>query len=397
MLRRQLPAYSPITARALARGLGAALLGDHGAQERVEGRIRRRFSGGEVLFTDSGTSALALALRVIARGRPATIALPAYSCFDLATAVQAAGVEAVLYDLDPGTLGPDWASLERTLSRTDVAAVVAAHLYGVPVDMRRVAARASAAGAAVVEDAAQGVGGSLAGRPLGTFGDLSVLSFGRGKGLTGGGGGGALIVHESAFADRLREASARLGSGARGWRELIAGSAQWALGRPGLYWLPATLPFLRLGETVYHAPGPVGAASDASLAILEENWEPSLREAGVRQHRADELRQILQASPDLASIEIPDEGVAGYLRYPVLAEDPRPGFRLATTAARTLGIMPGYPKPLHRLAEFRVPADSLPEPGYPGAERLATGLYTLPVHGRLSGEAWRRAKELVAR
>jgi hypothetical protein len=45
---------------------------------------------------------------------------------------------------------------------------------------------AAQAGAVVVEDAAQAAGGTLHNRPVGTQGSLAVLSFGRGKGLTGG-------------------------------------------------------------------------------------------------------------------------------------------------------------------------------------------------------------------
>ena len=65
----------------------------------------------ELLLTDSGTSALALALQRAARERPGPAALPAFCCYDIATAADVAGVPFVLYDVDPETLGPDPASL----------------------------------------------------------------------------------------------------------------------------------------------------------------------------------------------------------------------------------------------------------------------------------------------
>ena len=74
------------------------------------------------------------------------------------------------------------------------------HLYGVPADPEPVRAALAGAGAVLIEDAAQGAGASLRGRPLGGFGDLSVLSFGRGKGNTAGRGGALLAPWEPAAA-----------------------------------------------------------------------------------------------------------------------------------------------------------------------------------------------------
>ena len=70
-----------------------------------------------------------------------------------------------------------------------MGAVVVAYLYGIPFDTAPVRAAAGAVGAWLIEDAAQGAGASFRGRALGAFGDLSMLSFGRGKGVTAGRGG----------------------------------------------------------------------------------------------------------------------------------------------------------------------------------------------------------------
>ncbi len=52
------------------------------------------------------------------------------------------------------------------------SAVVVAHLYGHPVDLRQAQALADAAGSILIEDAAQGVGARYDGRPLGSFGGI---------------------------------------------------------------------------------------------------------------------------------------------------------------------------------------------------------------------------------
>ena len=198
-LRAQPPVHSPIGAPALLSGLRAALTGGRTARAAVEQFITDTYRAHGVVLTDSGTTALHLALRLAVSERPGPVALPAYCCYDIATAADAAGVEFVLYDIDPATLGPDGTSLYRALEQ-GARVIVAVHLYGLPVDLSAVAGLAEAAGAIVIEDAAQAVGARLGGRPAGSLGRYAVLSFGRGKGMTGG-RGGALLLNAPAAAD----------------------------------------------------------------------------------------------------------------------------------------------------------------------------------------------------
>ncbi|HXE57205.1 MAG TPA: hypothetical protein VNK43_04330, partial [Gemmatimonadales bacterium] len=122
--RRQLPVYSPVSPGWLAAGAWSALTGGRAARRAVQGALERLACGRRVLLTDSGTTALALALGAVSRAAGgAPVALPAYGCYDLATAADAADVRVVLYDLDPLTLGPEWGSLERVVA-AGVAGVV---------------------------------------------------------------------------------------------------------------------------------------------------------------------------------------------------------------------------------------------------------------------------------
>ena len=68
--------------------------------------LRARYAATDVVLTDSGTSALILALQALV---PAggTVAYPAYACIDLTAAALGAGMRVRLYDLDPATLSPD--------------------------------------------------------------------------------------------------------------------------------------------------------------------------------------------------------------------------------------------------------------------------------------------------
>jgi len=206
--RHQVPVRSPLSLGALLAGARAATASRDGhEQDRVVALLRERYAPSEVLLTESGTAALIAALRAVLQdrpGAPAPVAMPAYACYDLATVADGAGAPVFLYDVDPETLTPDLAQLEAGL-RGGAAAVVVAHLYGYPVDMREINRLAAETGAVVVEDAAQAAGATLHGRLAGSWGSLAVLSFSRGKGLTGG-SGGALMAQDDAGARVLRRA-----------------------------------------------------------------------------------------------------------------------------------------------------------------------------------------------
>ena len=387
--RRQLPAYSPLPLRAVAAA-AFGLVGDaDSAREKLRTALARAYAPADALLTDSGTGALTLAIRGCVSQRPgAAVALPAYSCYDLATAADGAGAPVVLYDLVPESLAPEPESLRRALER-GVAAVVMVHLFGVPADPEPVLAAARRVGALLVEDAAQGAGSSIRGRPLGSFGDLVVLSFGRGKGNTAG-RGGALLAYRAAAESLMPLLRSGLSAPLRGTRELVQLKAQWLLGRPSLYVIPASLPFLQLGETVYHPPSPVRALSAVAARTLGVTLPLGDGEAQVR--RANAARMLARGGKGLTPIAVPAGGEAGYLRLPCLAS-PAARAAASTAEARALGIMPGYPQALCDLpgfAERVVNGDD----AFTGARALAGRLITLPTHGLLSEtdlgrlEAW---------
>jgi perosamine synthetase len=368
MLRRQLPVYSPIRPSALASALGAAWKNGAVNHELLATHLTHTLSASGALLTDSGTSALVLALRILV-GRGGTVAFPGYACVDLAAAARYADVRVRLYDVDPATLSPDLDSVSRVLKH-GVAAVVVAHLYGFPADVPGVADLARAHGASVIEDAAQGAGGTLRGRPLGSFGALTVLSFGRGKGITGG-SGGALLAISSDLAERLDSIDRRAPIRA-GWRDLTVATAQWALGRPALYSIPSAIPGLRLGEMVFHPAHEPRVISSAAAALVRASLRAAEQEVAARRRNAEVLMAEVAQGDGLAAIRPVSGGMPGYLRFPVRDLRHR-------TEAPQLGIMRGYPRTLAEQPELGpslYPNETPPA----GAAELRRSLFTLPVH-----------------
>ncbi len=156
--RRQLPAWSPVTLRALAAGATAAS-GDGRHRATLAVRLRAEYAAHAAQLTDSGTTALALAMLATApEGMRPKVAMPAWACPDLMTAADTVDAEVVLYDLDPATLAPAASSFADALTLRPTSVVVA-HWFGIPVSLEPMGVAIRAAGAMLIEDAAQGVGG----------------------------------------------------------------------------------------------------------------------------------------------------------------------------------------------------------------------------------------------
>jgi dTDP-4-amino-4,6-dideoxygalactose transaminase len=392
--------HSPLSWRALASG--AASMVGRDARDAVARELQARFGPVALRTTASGTAALTLALRAAAKAGAAPVALPAYSCFDIATAADGADVPVMLYDLDVTTLAPDPASLDAALA-AGARTVVVAHLYGIPADMDVVQELVRAGGALVVDDAAQGAGATWRGRPLGTLGSLGVLSFGRGKGVTAG-RGGALLAMDGPGRTALEAVASVLDAARLSPAEPFTAMAQWLLARPSLYGIPASLPFLGLGETVYHPPETPRAMSRFAAGVLASTLALAASAAERRRATAARWQQALAlfAPSALLVPRAPAGGVSGALRQPVVVGTPELREYFSSSSARALGVLPGYPSSLADLEGFQRRIRNADNP-FPTARRLATSLYTIPTHGQLTAhdlariDAWlRRAPATIA-
>jgi hypothetical protein len=368
------PACSPVAPRSLIAGIAAACNVRNSPIDVVVDTLCARFTASDALLTDTGTSALILALQAMVQPG-GTIAFPGYSCIDLTTAAIGAGLQVRLYDLDPATMSPDLESVKRAIER-GVDAIVVAHLYGYPADVRAVKELAASHGIPVIEDAAQGAGGTFDGVRLGGLADISILSFGRGKGATTG-SGGAILVRSPSLVGWLTGVRVRLGFGRRGLREVAALSAQWLLSHPALYHLPASVPALKLGEMVYHSPRQAMAIPIASAAMLPSVLRLDDSEIEVRRTRANSLLGRINGSRRIAPVRTVAAGRSGFLRFALMDMTGH------LTPSERLGVYRGYPLTLeqHQQLQRNLAAG---EKAGKGSEQLRDRLFTLPTHSRVS-------------
>lgn len=149
------------------------------------------FEVDHALAVTSGTAALRVALAALGIGPGDEVVTQSFTFVATVEAIIESGATPVCADVD-GTLNMDPASLEACLSpRT--RAVIVVHMLGTPARLTEISAICQRRGIPLVEDTAWGCGGNLAGRRLGTWGEIGTFSFDFAKTMTTGEGGMAIF------------------------------------------------------------------------------------------------------------------------------------------------------------------------------------------------------------
>jgi dTDP-3-amino-3,4,6-trideoxy-alpha-D-glucose transaminase len=162
---------------------------------------------------NTGTDAIALALRALGIGPGDEVITSPLSAAYSALAIDMTGARPVFADIDPRRLTIDPAAIAAAIT-TRTRAIVPVHLYGQPADLDGVAAVAARHGLAVVEDACQAHLATVHGRPLGRGSAAAAYSFYPTKNLGALGDGGAVTTDDAALAARV----ARLRNGGQSSR-----------------------------------------------------------------------------------------------------------------------------------------------------------------------------------
>jgi len=177
------------------------ILGPEG--EALEQDLAKHVGVAHAIGVASGTDALRLALAAVGVGPGDEVITTAFSFVASASTIVMAGATPVFVDIDPATFALEAEGVARAITpRT--RAIVPVHLYGHAAAIDRIAELGRTHGVAVIEDAAQAIGATYAGRPLGAWGDAACLSFYPTKNLGACGDAGMILTNRSDLAERLR-------------------------------------------------------------------------------------------------------------------------------------------------------------------------------------------------
>lgn len=333
------------------------------------------------VFVNSGSSANLLmyyALLVSGRLKNRRVVVPAIAwATTVAPAIQL-GFEPIMCDADATTFGLDMGALATLLAEHDPAAVIVVPTLGIPNDMGSLLELKERFGFLLMEDCCPALGSTYRGRLLGSFGDLSSMSFYFGHHLSTIEGG---MV--STDDDHLHELLLHLRS--HGWAKDISLDREAALAaerRP--------LPFNRV-FTFYH-PGFNFRSTDLNaflgLRQMEKvDWVVERRNENQRRY---ELRF---AASSLFHVPRNPDGVTCSISFCALASSADHRERVAG-ALREAGI---ETRPLGGGSMGRQPfwVDRFGAQSFPVADRLHETSFMLPNHPYLSLEDVDRVCDVV--
>lgn len=176
--------------------------------EAFEADVARRCEMPFALATASGTAALHLALLAAGVGRGDEVWVSTLTFAATANAVAYVGATPVFVDSDLASWNIDPGLVIEELARAARAdalpkALITVDLYGQCADHEAIANACRELGVVLIEDAAEALGASYRGRPAGSLGELSILSFNGNKIITTS-GGGMLLGRDRATIDRAR-------------------------------------------------------------------------------------------------------------------------------------------------------------------------------------------------
>jgi perosamine synthetase len=154
------------------------------------------------IATNSGTTALHLALAALGVEENDEVVIPTFTMIATANAVTYTGARPVLVDSEPDTWNIDPKSIEKVITpRT--RAIMPIHTYGHPVDMDPILDLAEEHDLYVIEDAAEAHGAEYNGRRTGSLGDAGCFSFYANKIITTG-EGGMIVTQDEELAERAK-------------------------------------------------------------------------------------------------------------------------------------------------------------------------------------------------
>ena len=158
----------------------------------------------------NGTDAITIAMRAWGIGKGDAVFVPDFTFFSSGECPADEGATPIYVDVDERTYNLDPMKLEKAVKKVIeegkylAKAVVAVDLFGLPADYPAIEKVCEKYDLLLLEDAAQGFGGSINGQRTCTFGDISTTSFFPAKPLGCYGDGGAIFTDNDEWATLIR-------------------------------------------------------------------------------------------------------------------------------------------------------------------------------------------------
>jgi dTDP-4-amino-4,6-dideoxygalactose transaminase len=334
--------------------------------------FEREFGGyigaSEAIGVASGTDALHLALRACGIGPGDGVLTVSHTAVATVAAIELAGADAVLVDVDPASFTMDPNRLEDAIKTYEggrggsragrLKAIIPVHLYGHPADMAAIMDIGRRYGLYVIEDCAQSHGAAIRGRKTGAWGDLAAFSFYPTKNLGALGDGGAVVTNDPGLAGKVRLIREY------GWRERYSSDV----------------------------PGMNSRLDELQAAVLRVKLQHLDRENARRRELAEIYNTLL--SPTLVVRPQSSPSVDHVYHQYVIRSSRRDDLR-AFLKMHSISTLIHYPVPVHlqRAYQDRI---RIGEGGLRETEQACGEILSLPIHPQLSDTEIGRVGQLIA-
>ncbi|MBD1399620.1 DegT/DnrJ/EryC1/StrS family aminotransferase [Pelovirga terrestris] len=374
------PAASPIGWTNLAFGLRGLTKGNK-SRDDFAADLALHYHQRHCFLVSSGKAALTLILKALHQRYPGRdeVLIPAYTCYSVPSAIARAGLKVRLCDIAENSLDFDLSMIDQQTDNKKLLCVIPTHLFGLPADIAGVRSLITDPEVTIVEDAAQAMGGEVHGQQLGALGDVGFFSLGRGKALSTV-EGGVILTNDDELAALIRREYETLPEYqlTQHIKLILYAIAINLLMHPWMFWLPKSLPFLKLGETIYDT-GFSSKKLTAFQAGLGRHWRNTLAKSKqIRSTHVGDWQTIVTGSLT-AKTDGPPQPL---IRFPYLLDSPKAALSMLQQSDDAgLGVAISYPDAIHRIPQI---ADQFAGQDYPNAAAMAQRLVTMPVHRYLT-------------
>ncbi len=157
----------------------------------------------------SGTDALFIPLMAKGIGPGDAVITTPFTYIATAEVISLLGAEPVFADIYPNTFNINPYEIEKAIKRARIRglnprAIIPVDLFGLPSRYRVINEIAEKENLFIIEDAAQGFGGSIRSKKSGSFGNVASTSFFPAKPLGCYGDGGAIFTDDENLANKMR-------------------------------------------------------------------------------------------------------------------------------------------------------------------------------------------------
>ena len=377
---KKISALPPVAVPIAMNALFKALLSRWDPEDRAQlNQIVLDYFGSRILFwVSSGRAALFILISsLMEHSEKREVILPAYTCPTVYFAIRKAGLEPRFCDIDEANLGLKERNLTELLNKRTLT-IVAHHLFGIPCDIDNIILAGKEFNITTIEDIAQSLGAKIGGKTVGSFGDFTFFSLGKGKVITTD-NGGAILINNEHYLNSLDKIIHRISSQTpfEQFRAMVTMVAYPLILKSFFWWL---IEKTSLNPEYRHTPEDFEVRSLSKFQSVYTSliFREVDRFNEVRIKNGNYLLKELSHINSILLPQIPEDHEPIFLRFPVLFKDTDSCGRVYNQLNR-LGLGVSRMNPYNETVKI---AQSYGD--FPNAQFVSQRILTLPTHYRLN-------------